>query len=199
MDLNLFDGSPIITFNNWYEVAQSSNIKNYNAMVLSTIGLDNNPNARTVLLKFVSKKGFVFFTNYNSQKAKEIANNPNCCLTFYWHELDKQIRISGVCEKISSNESDKYFKSRNRSKQIGAWASKQSNILEDNLELENRIKHFEQKFTNKEIPRPDFWGGLVLKPNTLEFWQEGENRLHNRVVYKKKQSQDSWKILKLYP
>ena len=180
------------------------------AMTLSTVSSDNKPSARVVLLKgfstHSSAKGgkggddnsFVFYTNYESVKAKEISGNPFAALTFYWVDLNRQVRIEGKLERTSSEESDDYFNSRSRGSQIGAWASPQSEVVPNKEFIRERVKHFEEKFKNIPVPRPPNWGGYRLKPCKIQFWQAKSNRLHDRFLYSL-QEDNTWKIERLAP
>lgn len=189
--------NPIIQFSVWFKDAINAELVEANAMVLSTIK-DSKPSARVVLLKGFDEKGFVFFTNYNSHKGLELEGNSAACLTFFWDKLERQVRIEGLIEKVSSEDSDAYFWSRPRESQIGAWVSEQSTVIEGRGMLDEKLAFFQQKFENEEIiPRPKHWGGYVLKPQTIEFWQGRPNRLHDRLLYT--YENDSWKIERLSP
>ncbi len=191
------DICPIKQFEIWFNEAVNSQIKDPNACTLATCGADMMPEARIILLKRYDKNGFIFFTNYNSKKANNLAQNPNACINFSWIELERQIRINGEIEKISTLESIKYFATRSRGSQIGAWVSKQSKSLESAEVLRMQAQKMSEKFKNKKIPLPDFWGGYRLKPNHIEFWQGRENRLHDRITYTK--VLDDWKVGRLAP
>jgi len=168
-----------------------------NAMVLSTVDKDGRPSSRNVLLKGVDERGFIFFTNYDSRKSRELAENPKASLTFYWAELERQVCVAGMVEKISREESEKYFKSRPRGSQLAAWASNQSDAVKDRAALEAKWREMEKKFPN-EIPLPPNWGGFVLKPERIEFWQGRASRLHDRFQYVR-QPDNSWKLERLAP
>lgn len=168
-----------------------------NAMVLSTVGKDGRPSARNVLLKGVDERGFIFFTNYDSRKGCELSENPNASLTFYWPDLERQICVAGPVQKISREESEKYFKSRPRGSQLAAWASNQSDIVADRATLEAKWNEMEKKFLG-EVPLPPNWGGYVLKPERIEFWQGRASRLHDRFCYRR-QPDNSWKLERLAP
>ena len=168
-----------------------------NAMVLATVDEAGRPSTRTVLLKGVDSRGFIFFTNYDSRKGRELGANPAAALTFYWPELERQICVAGVVEKLPVAESEKYFKSRPRGSQLGAWASNQSDPVADRAELEKRWSDMEKKFPG-EIPLPANWGGFVLKPDRIEFWQGRPSRLHDRFTYLR-QPDGQWKIDRLSP
>jgi pyridoxamine 5'-phosphate oxidase len=168
-----------------------------NAMVLATVDRDGRPSARAVLLKGVDERGFIFFTNYDSRKGRELAENPNAALTFYWPDLERQICVAGSVEKISREESEGYFKGRPRGSQLAAWASSQSGVVEDRAALEAKWNEMAGKFSN-DVPLPPNWGGFVLKAGRIEFWQGRPSRLHDRFQYTR-QSDNSWKLERLAP
>ena len=190
--------SPFIQFAKWLENAVDAGVMEPNAVTLATSSKDGFVDARIVLLRDFSTKGFSFFTNYNSIKGREIRHNKKACLNFFWPELQRQVRIKGTIEKLSSRASDQYFNSRPRESQIAAWASHQSEKLSDRNELENRFKEYEKKFYGRKIPRPPHWGGYCLKPVHVEFWQGRMSRLHDRIVYEKSRN-NQWIILRLNP
>ncbi|MEJ2493711.1 MAG: pyridoxamine 5'-phosphate oxidase [Ignavibacteriaceae bacterium] len=189
--------NPFEQFNVWFDEANQTEIVEPTAAILSTVGENNHPSARTILLKDVNEKGFVFYTNYESKKAKDIASNPNISLLFLWKEQQRQVRIVGQSEKISREESEKYFRTRPRESQIGAWASHQSSVIPDRKSLDNKFEEYRKKFGDKEIPLPDFWGGYVIIPNYFEFWQGRPGRLHDRICYKFEDQE--WRIFRLAP
>ena len=167
-------------------------------MTISTIGLDGYPKNRVVLLKRYTYEGFIFYTNYNSEKGKAIEINPNVCLSFFWHAAERQIIIKGKAERIVENLSDGYFESRPRGSQLGAVVSNQSNVVKNRKELEDKLQDLEEQFEGKEIPRPKYWGGFIVKPIEMEFWQGRANRLHDRIRYKL-QEDYNWQIDRLAP
>ncbi len=191
--------NPMELFQKWfYEVDKYFPEDENNAMTVATIGLDGSPKSRVVLLKKYTYEGFIFYTNYNSEKGKSIAINPNVCLSFYWQSSERQIIIKGKAERIAENLSDGYFESRPRGSQLGAVISHQSEVIKDRKVLEEELKALEQKFEGKEIPRPPYWGGYIVKPTEFEFWQGRSNRLHDRIRYIL-QSDYAWLIERLSP
>lgn len=188
---------PILFFNSWLKQAQDTGIILPESMSISTCTPEGRPSSRMVLLKEVDAKGFVFFTNYDSRKAHELEANPFAALLFHWNILQRQVRIEGRVERISTEQSNAYFQSRNRGSRIGAWASHQSQELDDRETLVQRVKYFEEKFSGKEIPLPKFWGGYRVIPESIEFWQGKADRLHDRFVYQP--TEKTWKIKRLNP
>ena len=197
LDLDNINKNPIDEFKKWFKEAQKKNILEPNAMTLSTVSPRGNINSRTVLLKGINNKGFIFYTNYESRKGNDINFNNTVSLVFLWKELEKQIIIKGNAKKISKKDSEKYFQSRPRSSRIAAWASNQSKILSYENELKDRFLDYEEKFRNKEIPLPDFWGGFLVVPKSIEFWIGRKSRMHDRILYTR--NQKNWNIQKLYP
>ncbi len=197
LDLDNINKNPIDEFKKWFKEAQKKNILEPNAMTLSTVSPRGNINSRTVLLKGINNKGFIFYTNYESRKGNDINFNNTVSLVFLWKELEKQIIIKGNAKKISKKDSEKYFQSRPRSSRIAAWASNQSKILSYENELKDRFLEYEEKFRNKEIPLPDFWGGFLVEPKSIEFWIGRKSRMHDRILYTR--NQKNWNIQKLYP
>lgn len=189
---------PIVLFHDWFEeMEQIKNPIEVNAMTVATVGPDGFPESRVVLLKEFFQEGFVFYTNYNSAKGLSLAQNPNICLSFFWPEMERQVIIKGKAEKFSQDKAIAYFKTRPRGSQLGAWASDQSTTIASREILENKLKDLELKYKEKEIPKPEFWGGYLVKPVNFEFWQGRPNRLHDRIQYKKVET--IWKINRLAP
>ncbi len=191
-------GNPIEQFSSWWDDAVKSEIYEVNAMTLATASMTGLPAARIVLLKGFDEKGFVFFTNYESFKSIQLAENPRACLVFFWKELERQVRITGLVEKVNVDESDEYYHSRPAQSRIGAWVSPQSRVIESRQWLEQNEKKYEQEFAGKPIARPEHWGGYRVKPVTIEFWQGRPNRLHDRIQYSL-QDEGDWKIERLAP
>lgn len=191
--------NPLELFQKWfYEVEEFGGDVEANAMTISTIGKDGFPKNRVVLLKKYTWEGFIFYTNYNSEKGKAIEENPNVCLSFFWHNIERQVIIKGVAEKISENLSDGYFETRPDGSKLGAWASDQSEIVKSREYLDNRLASFEKEFKEKEITRPKHWGGYIVKPQSIEFWQGRPNRMHDRIRFTLQEDYD-WKIDRLAP
>lgn len=188
---------PMQLFAEWFTEAGPMGIIEPNAMILSTVSHDGKPSSRAVLLKGIEDGAFVFFTNYESRKAREIEHNPSVSLLFLWLEAERQVRIEGKAMRISPEESRAYFKTRPRESQLGAWASKQSAIIANREELEAHFKEMEERFKDQEIPMPEFWGGYAITPSSIEFWQGRIGRLHDRIVYEKKS--DVWTTYRLNP
>lgn len=198
LDQSTVEKNPIVQFEKWFHEALEAEVMEANAMTLSTVTETGRPTARIVLLKGIEKNKFLFYTNYHSQKGKELDNNPACALTFFWPELERQVRIEGISERLESSVSEVYFQSRPRSSQVGAWASPQSTIIKNRSLLEERAREIEKRFAGKEIlPKPKQWGGYAIEPHEIEFWQGRPSRLHDRIVYYK--SENEWVIHRLAP
>ena len=191
--------NPMELFQKWFINADNSDaVEETNAMTIATIGKDGFPKSRVVLLKKYTWEGFIFYTNYNSEKGKAIEENNHICISFFWPALEQQIIIKGVAEKQAENLSDGYFESRPDGSKLGAWASEQSKVVSSREELDENLKTFEQKFEGKEIPRPEHWGGFLVKPVSIEFWQGRPNRMHDRIKYSL-QEDFSWNLERLAP
>ena len=188
---------PFQQFSLWFEQALNAELLEPNAMTLATIDSNGNPNARIVLLKGFSENGLIFHTNYDSAKGQNIAAHPQVALVFWWGELERQVRIEGTAEKVSAEDSDSYFSSRPLNSQIGSWASTQSQVVSSREELESRFAHYQEKFNNQPIPRPENWGGFRVIPYVFEFWQGRPSRLHDRLRYRL--SNQQWIIERLCP
>jgi pyridoxamine 5'-phosphate oxidase len=192
------DPDPIKQFSNWFTAAIEAGIRDVNAMSLATAGRDGKPSVRIVLLKGFDQDGFVFFTNYQSEKGGQLEENPYAACAFYWIELDRQVRLSGVTQKTSREESERYFHSRPRGSQLGAWASRQSEVLDARRVLDARMAEMTERYDDGPVPLPPHWGGYLIKPDHFEFWQGRLNRLHDRFRYTL-QTDGSWQIDRLAP
>ncbi len=195
---NELDSNPFKQFRKWLNQALEAGLPEPTAMTLATATKDGKPSARMVLLKHFDEEGFVFFTNYESRKGRELLRNPAAALVFYWVEFERQVRIIGTAKKVSREESEQYFRTRPIGSQLGAWASKQSEILQSRQEIEKRVLELEAQYTNKEIPVPPVWGGFRIKPTEIEFWQGRPNRLHDRLRYALARG-GKWKMVRLSP
>lgn len=193
------DKDPIRQFEQWFEQALRSKVIEVNAMTLATVDTDGSPSARIVLLKDIENDAFVFYTNYNSQKAKEIAANPKVSLVFFWPDLQRQVRIKGTIEKVASANSETYFHSRPAGSQLGAWASPQSDVIPNRDFLEQKLKEVSEKYKDQIVPKPPHWGGYKVIPFTMEFWQGRTNRLHDRILYSKDVISGNWITSRLAP
>lgn len=188
---------PIQQFSVWWNEAVSSEVIEVNAMTLATATKEGIPSARIVLLKGFNEDGFMFFTNYESHKGRELAENPHAALVFFWPELERQIRIEGKVEKVAESVSDDYYLSRPAGSRIGAWASPQSTVIESRKIIEQNVLKYEKQFSDGNISRPPYWGGFIVKPVKIEFWQGRSSRLHDRIQYTK--ADETWKIERLAP
>jgi pyridoxamine 5'-phosphate oxidase len=189
--------NPFEQFHQWFQQAIAAEVLEPNAMQIATVAANGKPTLRTVLLKSYDENGFVFFTNYHSQKAQQISENPQVALLLFWKELERQVEITGRAEKVPTLESLRYFLSRPRGSQLGAWVSAQSSIITSRTLLEIKLDEMKRKFSAGEIPLPDFWGGYRIVPETVEFWQGRSSRLHDRFEYRRQQSE--WEIVRLAP
>ncbi len=192
------DADPVKQFETWFDDAEKAGMRMPNAMTLATVSPEGQPTMRIVLLKFFDEKGFVFFTNFESQKSRDIEGNPKVALHFPWHDLERQVKITGRAERVTTAESVKYFITRPRGSQIGAWVSNQSNVISSRQMLLSKFEELKRKFENKEVPLPSFWGGYRVVPDQFEFWQGRESRLHDRFTYILGED-GIWKIDRLAP
>lgn len=192
--------NPIQQFRTWfYDVEKSGGVDEANAMTVSTIGEDGFPKSRIVLLKSYDENGFVFYTNYESEKGKALSNNPHTCISFFWPNTERQVIIKGIAEKVPVSVSDHYFASRPKGSQLGALVSNQSNVIKNRKVLEDELESLEKQYANKEVPRPKNWGGFLVRPESIEFWQGRPNRLHDRFLFTKSDSKLDWNIERLAP
>jgi pyridoxamine 5'-phosphate oxidase len=198
LDISNVSSDPIDQFNKWFDEAMKAKVLEPNAMALATVSRDNRPSCRIVLLKGIEQKKFLFYTNYQSHKGKELENNPVCALTFFWPELERQVRIEGIADRVAENTSIEYFQSRPLGSQVSAWASPQSSVIENRTILEDRVKQIQKRYEGSNVlPKPHQWGGYGVDPLLIEFWQGRESRLHDRLEYVKVDG--SWKIHRLAP
>ncbi|MEW6534999.1 MAG: pyridoxamine 5'-phosphate oxidase [Candidatus Auribacterota bacterium] len=199
LTLTMMNPDPLIQFSRWFDEAkQCERIANPDAMCLSTISPEGLPEGRIVLLKDVNADGFAFFTNTDSPKGLSLRHTPLAALTFYWQWFERQVRIQGSVVSISDSDADRYFSSRHRNSQIGAWSSLQSAVMDTEDELSVRFQHFNEKYRENQVPRPPYWSGYRVVPDTIEFWQGQDFRLHDRFMYSRT-SENGWKIERLYP
>ncbi|MBS1680418.1 MAG: pyridoxamine 5'-phosphate oxidase [Bacteroidetes bacterium] len=198
LDISSVDKNPLAQFTIWFEDAQRAEVLEPNAFTLSTVGEDGRPSGRVVLLKGVENEKFIFYTNFQSAKGKELENNPACALTFFWPELERQVRVEGIASRVDAVTAEKYFQSRPRGSQVGAWASPQSTIISGREILEERVMEMGKKFNGIEkLPKPNQWGGFEIDPNEIEFWQGRPSRLHDRIVFYK--VDNKWQVHRLAP
>ncbi len=188
---------PVEQFRRWFDAALDAGLREPNAMTVATATPEGQPSARVVLLKGFDGRGFVFYTNYEGRKGRELGENNRAALLFYWGELERQVRIEGTVSRVPEAESDAYFASRPRGSRLGAWASEQSRPAEGRDVLEMRLRELEREYEDRHVPRPPFWGGYRVEPEVVEFWQGRENRLHDRIVYRREDG--GWKIERLQP
>ncbi len=192
------DSDPIVQFAKWFAEARSAGLKEPNAMTLATASAEGQPSARIVLLKGLDETGFVFYSNYESQKGRELSRNPHAALVFFWAELERQVRVTGVVERTSRAQSEAYFHSRPRGSQLGASISQQSSVITGRTSLETALGELEAKYAGIDVPLPAFWGGFRVEPSSIEFWQGRPNRLHDRLRYRK-DSGNQWALERLSP
>jgi pyridoxamine 5'-phosphate oxidase len=198
LDLDDLDPDPFAQFHNWFQAAHDAGLPEANAMVVATSTADGTPSARTVLLKALDETGLVFFTNYESHKARELAENPQAAVVFYWQPLGRQVRAYGRVERVTQEESYAYFSSRHRGSRLGAWASRQSEPLASRHDLMQRVQELDEKYPDDDIPLPPHWGGYRVLPDMFEFWESRESRLHDRFRYTRSDD-GSWTIQRLQP
>ena len=192
------DADPFVQFDRWFKLAVEAKLVDATAMTLSTVTADGQPTSRTVLVKFYDQNGFVFYTNKGSTKAQQMAGNPKVALLFYWRELERQVAITGEVEQVSAGESLRYFMTRPRESQLGAWVSQQSSVVSSRSLLEQKFDEMKRRFADGEVPLPSFWGGYRVRPSGIEFWQGRPNRLHDRFLYSRGPD-DVWTIERLAP
>jgi pyridoxamine 5'-phosphate oxidase len=199
LDTAAVDPSPFHQFGTWFEEALAADLLEPYAMTVATVGIDGQPAARVVLMRGWDEHGFVFFTNYESQKGHELAHTPRAALLFYWGPLERQLRIEGTVERLDAAASDAYFARRPRGHRLSAWASRQSTVVPDRAYLEAEMRTYAEKFASADVPRPDYWGGYRVNPRRFEFWQGRRDRVHDRVLYRRDLIDGSWKIERLAP
>ena len=197
LELESLPSDPLSLFRRWFELAEAIGIRLPNAIALATADADGRPSIRHVLLRGVGDDGFVFYTNHGSRKGRELAENPRAACSIYWRELDRQVNVVGDVERVSDEASDAYFATRPREARLGAWASQQSTELASRDELMERFAEFDARYPSEEVPRPPFWGGYLLRPLAIEFWQGRQHRLHDRFRYER--APDGWRLQRLAP
>jgi pyridoxamine 5'-phosphate oxidase len=197
LDEAAVSADPVVEFAHWFDDALKAQVVEPNAMTLATVSGDGTPSARVVLLKGFDERGFVFFTDYRSQKGQELDRNPRAALVLYWPELERQVRITGSTETIAREESEAYFRTRPRPSRISAWVSEQSRVIASRQVLDDRVPDMEKRFSGNEVPLPPYWGGYRVSPETMEFWQGRESRLHDRIRYVREGAR--WRIERLSP
>lgn len=194
---NNVTGNPMDLLMQWFARAKDRKVSEYHAMVLSTLGVDERISSRVVYARALTPQGVIFYTNYYSRKGSEALENNQVAINFFWKELEQQVRLEGVIKKVEDAVSDDYFNSRPRGSQIGAWASEQSQEVPNRKYLEERVQFYEEEFTDRDVPRPPHWGGYIILPDYVEFWQGRANRLHDRIIYEQEGS--NWNIKRLAP
>lgn len=190
---------PFVLFSSWLEEAKASEVNDPNAVALATVDEDGLPNVRMVLLKGFDHQGFVFYTNFESQKGQELLSQKKAAMCFHWKSLRRQVRLRGPVEVVSNDEADEYFKSRARGSRIGAWASKQSRPLESRFALEKAVAEYTARYAIGEIPRPEYWSGFRIRPQSIEFWKDGKFRLHDRIEFRRATPEANWDKVRMYP
>jgi pyridoxamine 5'-phosphate oxidase len=198
LDVDSVDADPLKQFGRWFDAALAADLPEPYAMTVSTVGIDGQPSARIILLRGYDERGFVFFTNYESQKGHELARTPRAALLFYWAPLEQQIRIEGTVERLGAADSNAYFQQRPRGHRLSAWASHQSTVVPDRRYLESKMADYEREFPG-DVPRPDYWGGYRVKPNRFEFWQGRPDRVHDRILYRRASATGAWVVERLSP
>ncbi len=199
LDIDAVDPDPVAQFGSWFAQARAAELTEPYAMTLATVGIDGQPSARIVLLRGWDEHGFVFFTNYESQKGHELSHTARAALLFFWAPLERQIRIEGHVERLSAIDSDVYFAKRPRGHRLSAWASRQSTVVPDRAYLESQMADYAERFADGDVPRPEYWGGYRVKAKRFEFWQGRRNRVHDRVLYRQNLATGNWVIERLSP